>query len=101
MTMRKYEQIWQQIKKRDKCVVQIVHPALVERVKKGVIKEKDRDLGFKVMNDVEPFRLEIAYDRETQQMSFKLTQRLGMATKVMVCRLSTSQSRKFAVIKRH
>lgn len=91
--MRRYEQVWTQIKKNDKCVVQIVHPALVERVKRGVIKEKDRDLPFKVMNDTEKFRLEITYDRASQKMSFKLTQKLGMAQKVMACQIAQYQRR--------
>ena len=58
---RKYQQIWERIKLSPKheCLLDIPHPALFARVIKAVIKEKNKDLGFKVMNDHDNFRLEI------------------------------------------
>lgn len=81
--MRKYQPLWERIKKNDFCVVEVKHPVFVRTIKEGVMKEKNKDLGFKVMNDTEPFRLKIVYDAETRRITFTLTQRLGMAEKVM------------------
>lgn len=80
---RKYQHLWERIKRQDRCVVEVKHPAFVKTIKEGVMKEKNHDLGFKVMNDTEPFRLRIVYDAETRRLEFTLTQRLGMAEKVM------------------
>lgn len=74
---RKYQQIWERIKDKSACSIQ-VHPKLAARVKKGVIKEKSNDLGFKVLNDNDYCFLKISYDKEKQVMKFKLKQRIGI-----------------------
>lgn len=82
---RKYAAIWQQLKRDDYCYVSIMHPALVQRVKAGVIKEKNKDVGFKLLNDNgETFRLKITYNSELGQMYFCLVQRYGIAEKEVV-----------------
>lgn len=83
--MRKYERIWIQLKERDRSVVKIVHPSLAQTVKAGVIKEKNKDMAFKLLNDNgENFRLKIVYDTSSQRMEFRLVQPLGIAEKVIV-----------------
>ena len=54
--MRKYQPIWERLKKRDRVVLE-VEPWLARRVKKAVIKEKDSDIPFKIMNELERLRL--------------------------------------------
>lgn len=53
---RKYQIIWELIKKDGKCTLQ-VHPALQSRVKKAIKKEKETDLAFKILNDHDYFYL--------------------------------------------
>jgi hypothetical protein len=81
---QQYIKIWQQLKRDDTVTVLIPHSSMVQRVKTGVILAKNRDLGFKVMNEVEPLRLKISYNEETQRLTFRLVQRLGMVEKVVV-----------------
>lgn len=81
--MRKYQQIWELCKKAPKheCTIE-VHPAMCERVKKAVIKEKHNDVGFKLINDHDYFYLKI--DKTVKVMGkitimkFKLKQRIGV-----------------------
>lgn len=75
--MRQYQEIWERLK-RDKKVTLSVHPQLVRRVKKAVMKEKEKDLGFKVLNDHDFFRLEIEYFPELEKLKFILKQKFGI-----------------------
>ena len=80
---RKYAEVWDRIKRTDCCILYIKHPALAASIRIGVIKEKNRDLSFKLLNE-EKLRLKIEYDAEKQEMTFKLVQRFGLAEKVVV-----------------
>lgn len=81
---RKYQPVWERIVSlarstaSDKRVYLSVVPQLESRVRRGVIKEKNTDAGFKVMNDHDYFFLKICYDREKKVMTFELKQRLGL-----------------------
>lgn len=60
MAQRKYQPVWNRLKEsvNNTCFVQ-VHKLIVARVVKAVIKEKDKDLVFKMANDKNPCRLAI------------------------------------------
>lgn len=82
MALRKYQVIWNRIKAKNRCMIE-THPALVARVKKAVIKEKWRDVGFKFQNDHDHFFLDISveaipdvYDRV--RITFELRQSIGI-----------------------
>lgn len=75
--MRKYEAIWSRLKQH-KIVVLEVNPKFFSRVKKAVIKEKDKDTGFKILNEDDPVRLCISWDLEAKKMVCRLVQRLGL-----------------------
>lgn len=74
---RKYQELWERIKRNNRVAVEC-HPMFLQTVKKGVIKEKFNDKGFKVLNDHDRFSLEISYDRERQKLVFMLRQTLGL-----------------------
>lgn len=57
---RKYQIIWERIKKDGKCTIE-VHPALQARVKKAIKMEKYKDLGFKCLNDHDYFFLKMKH----------------------------------------
>lgn len=81
---RKYEGVWLRLKQRDKVRLQ-VHPVKLSTTKAGIIKEKNKDVPFKIMNDNgETFRLRFDYDRETHILSIELRQPLGIEEKVVV-----------------
>lgn len=73
---RKYSEVWNRIKNKDRVILSVT-PELEKRVRKAVIKEKDKDTGFKVMNDVDKFYLDITYDKTRQELVFILKQRYG------------------------
>lgn len=75
--LRKYQKIWMTIKTKMICEIEC-HPVIWARVKKGVIKEKDQDLAFKIINDTDSLFLKIEYDAKTQRGKFVLKQRLGI-----------------------
>lgn len=79
----KYYPIWRELKQKKKCTVS-AHPLLFTRVIKGVIKEKGRDLAFKVANDLDSIYLVIAKDIEKHTVTFRLKQRVGIADIVVV-----------------
>lgn len=77
-----YTPIWERIKK-EKCVKIELPVELFKRVKKAVIKEKDKDQAFKIKTEqmgVVPDKmvLVITEDTEHKQMKFELKARLGI-----------------------
>lgn len=79
-TPRIYEPIWLKLKSSPSMTlcVQVNNPRLANRIKRGVIKEKYKDVGFKVINELDYIWLEVEYDLERQVLTFKLRQRLGL-----------------------
>lgn len=73
----KYREAWILLKKRKKLTLE-VEAILVPRVKKAIIKEKHKDLGFKVLNDNDYLFLDISYDPAKKHLAFKLRQRIGI-----------------------
>lgn len=74
---RKYSPIWERLKAKGKAVLEC-NALGFKTIKKGVIKEKDKDIGFKVANDKENFRLKITYDPATQRATFILKATFGL-----------------------
>lgn len=74
---RMYQAIWEKIKKKQRAVLE-VHPSNVARVKKAVMKEKYKDVGFKILNEDDMCRLVIEYDAEKRQLVFELKQKYGI-----------------------
>lgn len=82
---RMYEGVWLRLKVRDKVILRNIPPGRLSTVKAGIIKEKNRDIPFKIMNDNgETFRLKFCYKREKHQLNVKLVQQLGIEEKVVV-----------------
>lgn len=83
--LRRYESIWLRLKnsKSDSCRIVVHNIHLLERIKKGVIKEKDMDLAFKLKNETEHWRLEMEYNEQTKELVFKLVTRLGIKEKII------------------
>jgi len=52
--MRKYEEIWQQVKTTGVCSL-IAHPSLHRRIKKAVSKEKCADVAYKLHWDMQDY----------------------------------------------
>ena len=65
---RLYTPIWDLVKTKKVVKLEISHVALVSRVRRGIRKEKDGDLAFKVMEDYK-WRLEMSYDKVTKQLT--------------------------------
>lgn len=74
---RQYYGPWLLLKKNGSLRLK-VHPALVARVKKAIIKEKDIDLAFKLINDYDPCRLITRYNKEKQELFMELRQQVGI-----------------------
>lgn len=78
---RKYEPIWNNIKKDGSCNVQ-VHKLISGRTVKAVIKEKNQDLAFKMANDRDKLFLSIRRiklaDNKHIRIEFKLKQTYGL-----------------------
>lgn len=81
---RKYQEIWERAKSVGFCEIIIGHPVDAARIRKAVIKEKDMDLSFKLMNDIDPPRLHIIYDKRVGKMKFVVRQTLNIVKRVVV-----------------
>lgn len=79
--MRKYQGIWERLKERNSCTVE-VHRLIVARVVKAVIKEKNNDVAFKMANPLDKLYLSIRRiklaDGRNYRIEFKLKQRYGL-----------------------
>jgi hypothetical protein len=77
--MRKYEPIWNRLKSKDttgKHIVVVGAPEpMHSRIIKGVLKEKNKDLGFKLLASEEGrwFRIEYASDKARLTITMKST----------------------------
>ena len=77
--MRKYESIWERLKTKDtngKHIVMVAAPEpLHSRIIKGVLKEKNKDLGFKLMMSEEGrwFRIEYSSNMARLTITMKST----------------------------
>lgn len=60
-----------------RCTV-AVEPFLVARVKKAIIKEKNRDEAFKMINAHDNFFLEFIYDGKKKHLKTLLKQTFGL-----------------------
>jgi hypothetical protein len=70
---RKYEIIWRSLKINRNVKVK-THPALFERVRKAVKKERDKDIAFAIANAEDPCRILVKFDRAAGVMTLKLEQ---------------------------
>lgn len=75
-----YLPIWNRIKQNGVCVIEV--PTVVAaRVKKGVIRTKDKDKGFKVLNEYDKGYLEIKVEcagTGITRIYFTMKQRIGL-----------------------
>ena len=80
---RKYLVIWNKIKNNEVCKIEC-HPNSVRTIKTGVIKEKHRDEGFKILNEVERFFLDISIEdipgKNVMEITFRLKSKFGLAS---------------------
>lgn len=77
--LRVYEQVWKNLKVPPHiCILEVVDEEFVPRIKRMVMKEKDMDLGFKVINEVEKFRLKFSWCKERMQLTVELTAKYGV-----------------------
>jgi len=79
---RLYQEIWDNVKKNGTCTVEVL-PCFQARVKKAVFKEKNNDLGFKVLNHHDHFYLKVDNPvvngkTYTGRLKFTLKQSLGL-----------------------
>ena len=75
-----YLPIWNRIKAHGVCVIEVPTP-VAARVKKGVIRTKDKDKGFKVINEYDKAFLDIKMENESggiTRIYFTLKQRIGL-----------------------
>lgn len=80
-----YQAVWARLKAEpDKPVVLQIHqPKLMPRVKKGVIRAKHKDVGFKLLNELEYCWLEFEWDVGKNQLRIELKRRYGLVELVV------------------
>lgn len=74
---RKYEKVWTRVKNNGSVTLSVT-PFFLPRVKKAVSNEKNRDLGFKLLNDHDTFLLNFAYDTVKSTLKITLKQTAGL-----------------------
>jgi hypothetical protein len=65
--MRKYEAIWEELKRAGRCEIR-AHPKMQPRVKKAVIKEKYNDIAYKVLLDEKEATIETFVKEEDEEL---------------------------------
>lgn len=69
---RLYYPAWKKLRKEGKVTLSVVDAAFLSRIKRMISKEKDMDIGFKLLNDVEKPRLVFTWDSEKLELEIKL-----------------------------
>lgn len=81
--MRKYQEIWERLKKKDTVTLKVHDVGQLRRIKKAVQKEKYSDFGFKVCNDFDKWTLVSNWNETTSVLVLKLNQKFGLEDKVL------------------
>lgn len=76
--LRTYQAIWLQLRTTQECVIEVLDPAFVPTLKSMIIKEKCRDVGFHLMNEVERFYLRFDWDGESKKLTVHLKSKHGL-----------------------
>lgn len=76
-TPRKYQPIWDKLKATGKCELAVPMP-YHPRVKKAVLKEKDNDIGFKLLLGEQCKKARLEIETQGAKMVFKLIYSLGL-----------------------
>jgi hypothetical protein len=70
--MRKYQPIWEKIKEKGCCKI-AAPKELHRRTIRGVIKEKDEDIGFKILSAEKWSWNKLSYTKKGNEITFTLT----------------------------
>lgn len=81
--MRKYQEIWNRVKNKDKVSIHVFDSSQLARIKKAVVKEKWMDLSFKICNDFDGWKLYFSFDVSTRVLTIRLRQTFGLEDKVL------------------
>lgn len=76
--LRTYQGIWLKLRSEQRVVIELVDKVFYTRVKKMIIKEKCLDEGFKLINEVEKFRLSFSWNEEKKEMTVVLASKFGV-----------------------
>lgn len=74
--MRKYQQIWLQLKDKKKISLKVL-PTAVRRVKKAISKEKDMDQLFKLEHCNDPWKIHWEYSFADRRLKVWMVQQFG------------------------
>lgn len=69
--MRKYQPIWEQLKQVNTVSI-AADPCLHDRIAKGVKKEKDKDLGWRLLHAEQGKKSKLKIDKEGKAVTFTL-----------------------------
>ena len=75
---RAYAPIWKALRKKKTVTVAVLDPIFLSRLKRAVSKEKDEDVGFKLLNDIEKPRLKYEWNEEKGELKISLVSRVGL-----------------------
>jgi hypothetical protein len=75
--MTRYQPIWLALLERGEVTLEVDPGLPLQRVKKGVITAKYKDMGFKMLNEEIAPRLQCEIDEEKRLIKFKLRPRFG------------------------
>lgn len=78
-----YAPIWERLKQKDIVKLHVL-PDDYYTVKRMISKIKDQDAAFKMMNEIEDFKLSFKYDPVQEVLEVKLHARTGLFDKVIV-----------------
>jgi len=74
--MRKYQPIWEALKKDPTKPVSLIAPAdLHPRIIQAVKKEKAKDAGWRLLNSENKIKYILSHTRESNKITFKLTEK--------------------------
>jgi hypothetical protein len=78
--LRTYQLVWMKLRRPPHKIVLDIHAEeLLPRIKRMISKEKDRDLGFKLLRtEIEFFRLVYTWSPETRQLTIELKSKIGL-----------------------
>jgi hypothetical protein len=70
--------VWKLLRSKKKAVLTVAHHDFLPRIKRMISKEKDMDEGFKILNELEKFRLKYEWNEELKQLTVTLVGKYGL-----------------------
>ena len=78
---RTYEIVWKKLKNSPdlSVIICVIDPVFLSNIKRMISKEKDMDIGFKMINEVDRYKLKFEWNENSRELTARLVTKYGVS----------------------